>query len=173
MESNYNLEYFYPSNISSDLGFKETIDHLIKNYRIKNCITPIVVDINIYWRYYKWSYNPTNDNKLFNDNFIPVLGFWHNYKELSQILWRSGIEYLFGPLSHLIWPDSGILVKPRLEHLEIFYTYLALCYDKILEDYLNTMIITTKLKHKVKSYRILKNIRMFFRSVIPFVCKNN
>src|ERR1700733_15054107 len=110
---------------------------------------------------------------LFNDNFIPVLGFWHNYKELSQILWRSGIEYLFGPLSHLIWPDSSILVKPRLEHLEIFYTYMALCYDNILEDYLNTMIMTTKLKHKVTSYRILKNIRMFFKSVIPFVCKYN
>src|SRR5438067_2216156 len=53
----YNLSDFYslkilPHNIGSDVGFKKVFDYIINNYSLTNqSITPVLLDINIYWRF--------------------------------------------------------------------------------------------------------------------------
>ena len=62
--NNYSLSDFYPwkfmdCNISSDQGLYDVLSELSfkknpNNYQI------ILVDVGIYWRYYKWLYNQNN-----------------------------------------------------------------------------------------------------------------
>jgi hypothetical protein len=88
---------------------------------------------------------------------------------LSLEIWKSGLQIFFAPLSHSIWPDSSILIKPKLSHLEKFYTFLMLAYDKDLDDYLLLNISSAKNYKYIKSKKILQNIRFLLRSAIPFV----
>ena len=136
----YNLTDFYPlkilsHNIGSDIGFKNVYDYIINNYSLNNTMTPIILDINIYWRFYKWIYNPHNDCSLLINKFIPVLGFWHNYKELCLIIWKKGLQSFFGLLFHSLWSESSILFKPKLEILNFslhLYLYLMMNSEVIL-----------------------------------------
>jgi hypothetical protein len=172
IKSYYNLDDFYPQeilpyNIGSDDGFKSILDHLSQNYTLSNnSIIPIIVDINIYWRFYKWTYNPRNISNTLSNTFIPILGFWHNYKEILQLIWKNSIQYLIAPLCHTLWPDSPILIKPKVGHAEIFFTYLTLAYTNDLDDYI---ILCLKKSNNKNIKIILKNIRFILRSAIPFV----
>jgi hypothetical protein len=168
----YNLQDFYPikilsENISSDNGFFNCFKEILDKYCLLESITPLVVDINIYWRYSKWIYNPNNNCSQLSNHIIPILGFWHNYKQLCNCIWKYGIKYLFGPLFHSLWPSSSILLKPKLGHMEIFFTYLTHVYDETLQEDLDTFISLSKKDSKKRN--ILKNIKFLLNSAIPFV----
>jgi hypothetical protein len=126
-EHMFRLDNFLPfkiidENTSSDIGlfkFLKTIHQNIDN----ESICPLVVDIKIYWRYYLWLYNKNND-LFYKNTFCVMLGFWHTYKELALLTWKYGLKILFGPIFHKLHPDSKVFLKPKLGHLEIFFTWI-------------------------------------------------
>jgi len=125
----------------------------------------ILVDVGIFWRYYKWIYNPSI--------FIPgssstsfMLGFWHTYKELCHGIYKQAIRFLFGPVIGELYPNNTLLFKPKLGTLECYFNWLMLIYPFIKKK-LDKYIKMSKDLKKI----ILKNIRFIFESAIPFVCK--
>ena len=112
-------------------------------------------------------YNPHNDCSLLINKFIPVLGFWHNYKELCLIIWKKGLQSFFGPLFHSLWPESSILFKPKLGHIEIFFTYISLAYDDEFKYDIDTFIQASP--EGSQSKRILSDIKFLLNAAIPFV----
>ena len=77
-------------NLSSDKGLYDILTLLsfkknIDKYQI------ILVDVGIFWRYYKWIYN--QNNRIPGSNSTCVLGFWHTYKELATLIYKRSIKY--------------------------------------------------------------------------------
>jgi len=124
----------------------------------------VVVDVGIFWRYYKWIYNPLI--RIPSSSSIMVfLGLWHPYKELCQIIYQKSIRFLFGPLLGQ-FSDTTILYKPKLGILETYFTWFMIAYHYEKEYILEAIKKTNGRKKK-----ILKNILFIFTSAIPFVCK--
>ena len=113
----YSTSGFYPIgfqdvNISSDEGLYRIINYLIDQKTI-NQYQIIVVDVGIFWRYYKWIYNyeiriPSSQSTSF------ILGFWHTYKELCMGIFKQSIRFLFGPVIGQLYENSTLLYKPKL-----------------------------------------------------------
>jgi hypothetical protein len=168
------LDNFFPLKIleadtASDKGlfkcFKYVYDNLLSKTE-EHIVKPIVVDINIYWRYYLWLYNKNND-LFYSKNLCIVLGFWHTYKELSIVIWKSGLRTLFGPIYHEFYPQAKIFSKPKLGHLETFFTWITLAFkDVSIRDKLDSYIENTFGSQQ----KIFRNIRFLLNSAIPFVC---
>ena len=159
----FNPIKFYNENISSDNGLYQILLDLIDK-RVSNCYQTVLVDVGIFWRYYKWIYNP--NIRIPSSNAISViLGFWHTYKELCQIIFKNGIQFLFGPVLGQLFKNGSILLKPKLGILETIFNWLMLSYSKVkekLEKYIR--------KSDNEAIRmILKNIRFIFTIAIPFV----
>ena len=165
--NNYSLSDFYPwkfmdCNISSDQGLYDVLSELSfkknpNNYQI------ILVDVGIYWRYYKWLYNQNNHIPGSNSTAV-ILGFWHTYKELATLIYRRSIKYLFGPVLGSLFKNSTLLLKPKIGHIETYFNWFMLLYPlikDILEKYIKEAKNTSK--------KILKNIKFLFESAIPFV----
>ena len=108
----YSSEGFYPvtfldHNIASDEGFYQVLQFLSKiqnnqGYQI------IVVDVGIFWRYYKWIYNP---KILGYDRRMILLGNWHSYKELCLLIYQKHLRTLFGPILGQ-FSQSTLLLNP-------------------------------------------------------------
>ena len=124
----------------------------------------IVVDVGIFWRYYKWIYNPIIRIPGSTTTSY-ILGFWHTYKELCQIIYSKSIKYFFGPIFGQLYSEANILLKPKLGVLEYYFTWLMLAYP-FIKDKLYEFI--SKSQYHIKS--TLKNIKFLFESAIPFVC---
>ena len=130
---NYSLSNFYPYkfknyNLSSDLGLYQMINFLNK-MKSSNRYQVIVVDVGIFWRYYKWIYNPVIRIPGSTTTSY-ILGFWHKYKELYQIIYSKSIKYFFGPIFGQLYSEANILLKPKLGVLEYYFTWLMLAYHK-------------------------------------------
>ena len=144
------------SNISSDQGLYEVLTFLSLKKQL-NKYQIILVDVGIFWRYYKWIYN-RNNRIPGSISTCMVLGFWHSYKELATLIYRRSIRYLFGPILGKLFHNSTLLLKPKLGHLETYFNWFM--FDK-LHSGIKSSIGTTK--------KILKNIRFLFECAIPFV----
>jgi hypothetical protein len=164
----YSLSDFFPiefkdQNLSSDEGLYNIIIHLIE-IKIPNKYQIILVDVGIFWRYYKWLYNPSiRIPSSLSTSYI--LGFWHTYKELCQLIYQKSIRYFFGPIIGLLYKNSSLLFKPKLGILEYYFNLLMICYP-LVKDKLYYLIANSTNKIKI----VLKNIRFLFESAIPFVC---
>lgn len=167
VSKSYSLIDFYPiqfldSNISSDEGFYDTINFLLTKRNSKN-YQVILVDVGIFWRYYKWIYNPEIRIPS-SQSTCYFLGFWHTYKELCQLIYQRCITYFFGPIFGKLLPNSPLLLKPKLGILETYFNWLMMFYPSIKEKLKHLIIKSKGLKKK-----FLKNIRFILRSAIPFV----
>jgi hypothetical protein len=164
----YSLSDFYPMkfmdcNISSDKGLYDILQFLnqkknIDKYQI------ILVDVGIFWRYYKWVYNPNNRIPGSRSTAV-VLGFWHTYKELATLIYQRSIKYLFGPILGKLFSNSSILLKPKLGHIETYFNWFMLVFPLIKEKLYDGITNSSD-----STRNILKNIRFLFESAIPFVC---
>jgi len=129
----YSLNDFYPIelldyNISSDEGLYKTLLYLFDK-KLNDSYQIILVDIGIFWRYYKWIYNPEIRIPA-SETTSFILGFWHTYKELCQIIYQRSLTYLFGPLFGKLFINSPLLLKPKLGILETYFNWMMLIYQK-------------------------------------------
>jgi hypothetical protein len=100
-----------------------------------------------------------------------MLGFWHTYKELALLTWKYGLKILFGPIFHQLHPDSKVFLKPKLGHLETFFTWIFLaCNDNDIKNMLQNGIDTADTSEQ---RLILKNMQFILYTAIPFVCIQN
>ena len=121
-------------NLSSDIGLNECLKKLENEYvYISDNYIPVVVDIGVFWQYNKWCYNPRNDLSHLKTSVSMWLGFWHTYKELCHNIWCYGLKSLFGPSLHHLWPNQSIMLKPKLGHLETYFTWFSLAYQNVKE----------------------------------------
>jgi hypothetical protein len=163
----YSLNDFYPIelldyNISSDEGLYKTLLYLFDK-KLNDSYQIILVDIGIFWRYYKWIYNPEIRIPA-SETTSFILGFWHTYKELCQLIYQRSLTYLFGPLFGQLFINSPLLLKPKLGILETYFNWMMLIYQKN-DHKLESLILNSKGIKK----KLLKNIHWIFKSAIPFV----
>ena len=155
---NYFPQRILEENTSSDSGLFNCFKYLYDT-KDKETICPVVVDIKIFWRYYLWLYNKDNDLYIKND-FCVLLGTWHTYKELNLLTWKFGLRILFGPVYHAIYPTSKIFFKPKLGHLETFFTWITIAFTKEdLREKLERSIEDSEGQQKI----ILTNFKIFER----------
>ena len=87
---------------------------------------------------------------------------------LCQLLWKKGLRILFGPIYHKLYTNAKILEKPKLGHLETFFTWIFIsCRDMEMKKLLDNLIESSRDNNRKI---LLKNIRYLLQIVLPFVC---
>jgi len=163
----YSLSDFYPiqfidENISSDEGLYQILQFL-SSKKLSDNYQIILVDVGIFWRYYKWIYNPIIRIPG-SQTACVMLGFWHTYKELCQLIYQKSISYLFGPVIGKLISNASLLWKPKLGILETYMNWMMLAYNSIFP-----ILSDAITQSRGEKRNILKNIKFIFDSAIPFV----
>ena len=145
-KKNYTLKDFYPlkfldQNSASDVGLYNILEYIFKKKK-EGYYMPILVDVGIYWRLLKWIYNPFNYISGIFRQYSIWLGFWHTYKELSTIIYRESLKFLYSPIFSKMYSKSAILLKPKLTVIEKYNKFILSSYEKI----------SNKLKKKIIKY---------------------
>ena len=81
-------------------------------------------------------YNP--NLRIPSSNSISVvLGFWHTYKELCQIIYKNCIQFLFGPILGKLFQNGSLLIKPKLGITETIFNWFMLSYPNFKDKLQN------------------------------------
>ena len=117
---------------SKKVELKEIIEILSKRFKKNENYIIFKVDIALYMSLCKIIYNKENSMSLLP--FIPVLETFHIYKIGLETIWCTYFFQFWIPITQVLYPESTMIKKPKLQLLTGFFKVLYHAFDKIKEE---------------------------------------
>jgi hypothetical protein len=99
---------------------------------------------------------------------VPVLGVWHVYKQLSNVLWRRFSSSFLGPMFHMLHPGAYFKATPKLATITRFFTMLRLVTPDLLPA-IDAALASTAASGYLASNSHLSNFRDLLTKYLPQV----
>jgi len=132
----------------------------------------IVSDQNIFYRFYKFLYNPNTRMTWFFKRCSIFLGFWHCYKQLYVLLWKKYWLTLWSPILKDI--QESVYISPKLGTLETYFTWFYSASRVLLKSFgFRTFRQWIQIFEKNSCHRgclkLLKDFALIFDIILPMV----
>jgi hypothetical protein len=62
------------------------------------------------------------------------LSFWHSYKNMSERIWKTYFDSIFGPMFHDMFPGSKVFNEPKLRLITLHFQQVMLAYPKFKKE---------------------------------------
>lgn len=87
-------------NVGSNYGFRVALQQLQQQLvgEQQQYIKSIVVDVDLFWRFWKHYFAKDHVYLEFNQHCLVCLGIWHPFKQLAKLIWKKYYYSILAPL---------------------------------------------------------------------------
>lgn len=172
--SAFGLKYFFPLEMlrfdcQSNWGLCKVLKHLLLLNKHSRHTGYFLVksDINIYYRYMKMIFGPTDVAPSLRLRMCMILGFWHPFKLAMEKLWSHPLLFptIIAPSCHAIHPNNCVFKSTKLTVIGQTFTVLILAYP----HFRNKLTSLKQNRDQIYGKNHIRNIHFFFEILLPTV----
>ena len=110
---------------------------------------------------------PTGAGESFRPWFVPLLGFWHIYKQATKDVYRMASAHFLAPLFHHFHPDKRFWIEPKHRNATYVLSLLRLSYPAWRADLEALLALPLRDQERAHAENLKSLVEYFIPLVFP------
>jgi hypothetical protein len=115
-------------------------------------------------------YDHSGIGSLLRSKVFLALGFWHNFKQASLLVWKKFALDFIGPAYHCLFPGRDMYLQPKLVQITTILTFIRLSYEGWRRELLDLMARENVPDSSVNHIHNLAMLMEFFIPTVTLAC---